>query len=164
MSGGFGVRASLGWQLVLADLSLILFLTTASALSDKHERGADDAATRPDEFSESGAVAALYLASTNGPAFGDWLTAQPRDPREQLTIRADYNVRDRAVVIQQVETLAEQAARAGFTPRIIIEPASESQGQTRITASFAFDGGPGSAGNVAQLLQSVGADTSAFGD
>jgi hypothetical protein len=150
---------SIGWQLVLADLSLILFLTTATALSDKHERGSDEA-TSPVYPGEGSSAASLYLATGGDTAFADWLTAQPRDPREQMTIRADYSASEREVVMAQIRELTHVAGEAGFRPRVILEPTRD----TRITVSFAFDTGPAAALNMAQLLQGTGADTSAPGE
>ena len=143
---------------MLADLSLILFLATASALSDELDRGAADPATRPDEqtdyLSDNNAAASYYLLNGNAPLFTDWLTEQPRDPREQLTIRADYVTTRQGEAIEQVQVLSASASSAGFAPRIIIEPAT----QMRISASFAFDAGQLSSGDMARLLLNTDPD------
>lgn len=156
--------ASPGWQLVLADLSLILFLTTASALPDTNERDGANSAALASGANNSDAPASVFVAGIDAD-FTGWLTAQPRDPREQLTIRVDYTSATQAGTIERVRGLAREASGAGFAPRIILEPAPAGNlAPSSITASFAFDAGPAGAGDVARALQDTGDNDPASGE
>ena len=74
-------RVGSSWQTVLADLSLILFMVTASAVSQAH----DDPSTAPGGFAMAEAVA-VWRPSPAGPTLAQWLTAQQSDPRMRLTL------------------------------------------------------------------------------
>ena len=106
-----------GWQTVLADLSLILFMVCASALS-----------TAPSPPALAGAPApppeplAIYRADPDAPPLDQWLRDQPADPRQRLTIVATYAGEGRAAAAAQAEALARAAEAAGFAPRITVEP------------------------------------------
>ncbi len=106
-----------GWQTVLADLSLILFMVCASALS-----------TAPSPPALAGAYApppeplAIYRADPGAPPFGQWLRDQTADPRQRLTIVATFAGKGRAAAAAEAEALARTAESAGFVPRVTIEP------------------------------------------
>jgi hypothetical protein len=74
-------RVGSGWQTVLADLSLILFMVTAAAVSEAGPAGQ----TRTSGLAISEPVA-VWREVAGGPALGDWLAAQPADPRQRLTL------------------------------------------------------------------------------
>lgn len=74
-------RVGSGWQTVLADLSIILFMITASAVSQAR----DD----PPPFSVGVAMAdpvAVWRPSPAGPTLAQWLSAQQGDARLRLTL------------------------------------------------------------------------------
>lgn len=134
MTGGlFASRAS-GWQLILADLALILFLLAVAALSgvasnpqsnDLAENA--DPATAPSQ--------ALYRSAPGTPSLAQWLDDQPRDPRASLTIYATYEAGSGDQVMGETQSLATQAISAGYDPRMIVEPGKS----TDVFASLAFD-------------------------
>ena len=125
-----------GWQFVLADLSLILFLTTAAALSQEGDTGAGSAAgASPPSIPDAG-MTALYVVQPGAPSFADWLNSAARDPRERLTISAQYIAGERAAQARDALELVSLAERSGFAARLVLTPSMES----RIAASFAFDG------------------------
>ena len=74
-------RVGSGWQTVLADLSIILFMITASAVSQAR----DDQAQFSDGFAMADPVA-VWRPSPAGPTLAQWLSAQQPDPRMQLTL------------------------------------------------------------------------------
>ncbi len=121
-------RAGSGWQTVLADLSLILFMVTASALSPA-ESGAG--AVQP---SPNGAPLAVYRAGPASPPLGQWLADQGGDARLQLTIVAQYAPGGLAEAFRIAGALARDAGASGVTARIVVEP-----GAGGVSASLAYD-------------------------
>ncbi|GMN01779.1 hypothetical protein [Erythrobacter sp. MTPC3] len=124
------VRLPSSWQVILADLALILFLTSLAGFIALREREAD----RPAEpfvaqaqalFRETGAIA----------AFDEWLELQGHDPRSQLTIFASYAPGDREEVWERAGLFASQAEQAGWQARIILQLSDRST----IHAAAAFD-------------------------
>lgn len=104
-------REGSGWQIALADLSLILFAVTASATA------------WPDHPGGEVACASVPVAVASGRDISRWLAKQPRDPRQQLTITASYAPDGLNAAIAAAERLAAQAQQSGRAPRIIIQPA-----------------------------------------
>lgn len=100
-------RAGSGWQTVLADLSLILFMVMAAAVSE-----APDAAGNPVESEP----VAQWRAIEGAPGLREWLAAQPHDPRQQLTIVAPL------AAAQQALALARRSDRPA---RIVLDPRAE---------------------------------------
>jgi hypothetical protein len=121
-------RTGTGWQYALADLSLILFMVTAAALSQANAKGA---AAQP---SARGETLALWRAEPDGPPLKTWLEAQAPDPRQQLTIVARYEAGGQGSALQEARELASSAGEAGRSARIVIEP-----GEGGFTAALAYD-------------------------
>jgi len=144
------VRTGTGWQYLLADLSLILFMVTAAALAQTDDKPA--LAT----LSPQGEPLALYRVEAGAPPLGTWLHDQSADARQQLTIIAQYGPGQQADALSRAEALAEQAGEAGAKARIVIEP-----GQGGTTATLAYDVPEAS---MARDLQKPGADNSASKD
>lgn len=122
------VRAGTGWQYLLADLALILFMVTAAALA--HSEDQPKLAT----LSPQGEPLALYRVEAGAPPLGTWLQDQSPDARQQLTIVAQYRPGGQAEALSRAETLAEEAGEAGAQARIVIEP-----GEGGTTATLAYD-------------------------
>jgi len=121
-----------GWQTVLADLSLILFMVCASALSTAVPRSERDGAqplTPPEPL-------ALYRADPGAPPLALWLREQAADPRQRLTIVAFYTGAGRAAAAAEAESLARSAEAAGFVPRVTVEPGAAAP----VMVSLAFEG------------------------
>ena len=124
-------RAGTGWQAALADLSIILFMVTASALSQSEAAPVNAHAVQPSPQSQP---LAIYRAEDGAPPLGEWLTAQSADPRQQLTIVAQFGPGRQAQAIEQAEALAREAGLAGNQARIVVEPGTQG-----VTASLAYD-------------------------
>ena len=121
-------RSGSGWQTVLADLSLILFMITASAASQPpappQVRPAPilpapilPAPILPAPILPAlGAPVAVWRAEPGGTSLTAWLAIAGRDARLRLTIVAPPGASAAA---------AELAAQAGRPARIILEPGGE---------------------------------------
>ena len=134
MTGGLFVSRASGWQLILADLALILFLLAVAALSGVASNPrASDATGNPEPA--AGPSHALYRAAPGTQSLTQWLSSQPHDPRASLTIYATYEIGSRDHVLVETRALADQAVRAGYNPRVIVEPGET----TDVFASLAFD-------------------------
>lgn len=135
---GGQIRGGPGWQMILADLALILFLLTLSALpAAEAETGrrlaAREGYTRP--RAEIAAAQALFRPVAGGPSLGAWLRAQPADPRATLTIFAIHPAGGEAAAFARAEALAAEARAAGARVRTIIAVGDE----TETYASLAYD-------------------------
>ena len=106
-----------GWQTVLADLSLILFMICASAVSTAPPQTAPAQAPAPPPQ-----PLAIYRADPDAPPLDQWLRDQPADPRQRLTIVVTYAGEGRATAAAEAEALARAAEAAGFAPRVTVEP------------------------------------------
>ena len=124
------VRAGTGWQTLMADLSIILFMVTAAALSQAGP-GPALAGNGPSQRSEPVAV---YRTGKDAPPLAAWLGAQPRDPRQMLTLVSTYRPGRQAEALARAGALAREAAEQGLIARIIVEP-----GDGDATASLAYD-------------------------
>jgi len=127
------------WQLILADLALILFLVTAAALTagsppDEAAKveGRADAAPQAQPLAPS---QALFRAGPGLPTLAQWLALQPRDPRAALTIIAQYAPGEEAQVWDDARQMAATAAAQNVRARVVIRPAQRND----LYASLAFD-------------------------
>lgn len=123
-------RAGSGWQTVLADLCLILFMITASALSHVSDSPVVPHVT-PSQQSEP---LALYRVEEGAPPLLEWLELQAPDPRQQLTIVAQYRPGQQQQAMAMATSLAAQAGEGGVSARILVEP-----GAGGTLATLAYD-------------------------
>ena len=105
-------RAGSGWQTVLADLSLILFMVTAAAVSEAPAQ-MPAPPPAPIVLPALGEPVALWRAAPDGPSLPDWLASQPADPRQRLTLVAA--AADGPAILAQAASLPRPA-------RVLIEP------------------------------------------
>ena len=144
------------WQLVLADLSLILFIATAGALAHAEE-AAEGAAGEVGASAITGApvsgspVAVLRGdgSASDNALLAAWLADYRADPREQLTLTLQYPQGGFAAAQIHADTLRGLAMDAGQTPRIVLEEAPA----IALHASFAFDHSFSDDPDVARKLQ-----------
>ncbi len=106
-------RMGSGWQTVLADLSLILFMVTATALSDSPAKAPPPAPPAPLALPALGEPVAVWRSEPGGPSLEDWLASQTADPRQRLTL-----------VAAPVDgpSMLDRAARLARPARVLIEP------------------------------------------
>jgi hypothetical protein len=123
-------RAGSGWQYVLADLSMILFMTTAAALSQE-DAPTVTATARVPTRSEPVAV---WRQAPGAPPLAQWLADQGRDQRRQLTIVSHYAEGQQAAALEAARGLLGQGTGS---VRLIVEP-----GEGGLAASLAYDASP----------------------
>lgn len=148
------VRAGQSWQTALTDLSLILFMITAAAVSQQPMTSAKTKAAKPHASaapSPETEPLSVYIASPGAPALGKWLDEQAADPRQQLTITARYGSAPGA----QTKALAEagkllaEAGAQGRSARVVVEP-----GAGPVRAALAYDV-PGGASLQPKMAQDM---------
>lgn len=105
-------RAGTGWQYVMTDLSLILFMITAAALRDAPVAPMPPA--RP-ALPAEGEPVAIWRGQSD-TSLRQWLAMSGSDPRLQLTLVAPASA--------SAEVLA-LARAAGRPARVVIEPGSQ---------------------------------------
>lgn len=148
-------RAGSGWQTLLADLSIILFMVTAAALSQSgggvqaKDRAQAKSAAAPEspKASARSEPLAVYRAGPGAPPLGQWLTAQSPDPRQQLSIVAHYAPGQQQAALGDAAALLAQAGASGQTARLVVEP-----GDGGTVATLAYDA---TAPGLAQGLHSA---------
>jgi hypothetical protein len=119
------VRVGTGWQTTIADLSMILFMLTASAVTHQKPQAkatvalpttsATPSAIQPAARSDP---TAIWIAGAGAPPLGQWLAQQPRDSRQQVTVTATYAPGAMDEALAQAQALARQAGDA----RVVVEP------------------------------------------
>ncbi len=128
------VRAGSGWQTVLADLSLFLFMVAVSALS---QAGDSAPAPSPRTPSPRAEPLAVWRDSAQAPPLADWLAFQSPDDRAQLTILAPYAPGRQAEALAGAVRLADAARVSGLAPRVVVEPGA---GETTVTLAYDVPG------------------------
>ena len=108
-------RMGSGWQTVLADLSLILFMITAGAVSQAKPQAPALPADKP-ALPALGEPVAVWSAGPGMPPLRDWLAHTATDPRLRLTILSS------PAAAQAALDLAKVSGRAA---RVVIEPAMQ---------------------------------------
>jgi hypothetical protein len=129
-------KAGGGWQTIIADLALILFMVSISA-ADGAGANAPQPATQAVLQAEPGAI---YRAHADGPSLGQWLTRQPADPRQQLTVVSRYADDEAQAASAAALAWAGEARATGRAARIVLEPA-EAEDLFAVLAFDAADGG-----------------------
>ncbi|UYV16723.1 hypothetical protein [Porphyrobacter sp. ULC335] len=140
---GGQARAGHGWQLILADLALILFLLTLSALpaaeAESGERLADTDAREKEAqgalMPEVAPALALFRPVAGGPSLGAWLAQQAPDPRATLTVFVTYTKGGEPAAWRRAQALADEARASGTRVRTIITAGAEAD----VYASLAYD-------------------------
>ncbi|HSF12433.1 MAG TPA: hypothetical protein VLA50_05615 [Erythrobacter sp.] len=136
-------RSSHSWQLILADLALILFLLALSALPAAEAetgkklveaRALSQEARRPAAF-EVAAAQALFRPVEGGPSLAEWLASQPRDPRATLTVFVRYPRNGEAVAWSTARSLAREAEASGVAVRTMVSAGDEAE----VYASLGYD-------------------------
>jgi hypothetical protein len=147
-------RGSNGWQLILADLALLLFLVSASVLTTQEQSGqertgqeqsAQERAARREQEGEAqapggeGIALAVYRSGPDlppgSPGLDQWLALQQPDPRATLTITATHAAGDETRAWREARSLAQSAQAQGVRVRVMIRAGKT----TGIAASLTYD-------------------------
>ncbi len=118
------------WDVLLADLALILFIVTLGGLVSMPTSKAAEKpklAIAPSQ--------ALFRKVEGGPSIGEWLEGQPRDPRATVTIFVSYRPDDASASLTTAAQLIKEARSSGVAVRTVIKASDSSD----IYASLAFD-------------------------
>lgn len=148
-------RAGQSWQTSLADLSLILFMATAAAVSQQSDQpkkalskgGAHASAPASATASAAASVASpgepsprttplsVYVAAPDAPPLAHWLQQQAADPRQQLTITARYGAKpgSQSQALADALHLLAEAGAQGRAARVVVEPG---EGPTRAVLAY----------------------------
>lgn len=114
------VKVGTGWQTIIADLSMILFMLTASAVARQQPKAHAAPPVAGPRPAPRGEPVAVWIAGEGAPPLREWLAQQPRDPRQQVTITASYAPGAMAEALSRAQALAVDAGDA----RIVVEPGS----------------------------------------
>lgn len=130
------VRAGTGWQYALADLSLILFLVTASALAQANsapKAPPPPAPPAPIAAAFTSEPVAVWSAGEGAPPLAQWLAEVAADPRleVQVIVRFADKKRD-AAMAQAVQLVADGGPRASGA-RILVEPGDRAGASVSLT-------------------------------
>ena len=117
-------RAGSGWQTVLADLSLILFMIMASAVNEAPAKS-PAAPPPPAVLPALGDPVAMWRQAPDAPPLKDWLAGAALDPRLRLTIIASP---------EQAPAALTLSAAAGRPARVLVEP-----GASGVYATLTYD-------------------------
>jgi hypothetical protein len=132
----------IGWQTLLADLSLILFMVTAAAMASAPvavlPRAAAPSAPKPPAAAPRAEPLALWRASAGGMGLGAWLATQAPDPRQQLTVTAHYPPGEGQAALEAVRAALAGGSAPVAHARIVLE-ADAPPGALLVMASLAYD-------------------------
>ena len=120
----------LGWQTVIADLALILFLVTASATKD--------APDTPTVAEVPNPAMARWESGKDNIGFDDWIADLPQDQRTTVVLIGRYSHTDRASVWHSAEDNEAIASEKFGRVRTVLLPAAE----TSWSARLVYDGQP----------------------
>lgn len=128
-------RAGSGWQTVLADLSLILFMVTAAAAA----QAVPDVMPAPPALVDPvlGDPVAVWRGGSSA-SLAQWLENQPADARQRLTIIVPY-ADDPASAAAAALDLASAAGRPA---RLVFEPGGAGDVYATLTFDVAQASGP----------------------
>ncbi|MFY8195728.1 hypothetical protein [Novosphingobium sp. B1] len=139
------VRAGTGWQYALADLSLILFLVTASALAQAGHRGNAGALMQqpaphsappapspplapppPVAAAMDSEPVAVWSAGEGAPALRQWLDQVGADTRLEVRVVVRYEGDGRDSALAQAVQLAASGGPRARRARLLVEPGDRS--------------------------------------
>lgn len=118
------------WQVILADLSLILFLTVLAGLSQNAAKDSIRKAELADHahgaaIDEAGL--AIFRPSAESGSLKDWLEQQAPDDRTQLTVHARFAPGEEQQAWQMARVFARAASGAGHGARIVLSEGEKSE-------------------------------------
>lgn len=108
-----------GWQVTLADLSLILFLAALSGLGSRPQPGGADTLNPQHAPSQ-----ALYRWESDAPGFREWLVEQDLDDRSSLTVVVQYKRGEEAWAISRLSEMLGQQGNAQIATRAVLKEGS----------------------------------------
>jgi hypothetical protein len=123
-----------GWQIILADLALILFMITAAALANTPANTPESAQspfkpsaapqvppTKPIAASFRGEPVAVWTDAEGVPPLGHWLASEGSDARLRATIVVRFTKGQQSAAFSRAKVLLQQAGNRGANARIVVE-------------------------------------------
>ena len=139
-----------GWRTVLTDLSLILFMVTASVLPEQPGAGTQAAAApapnAPALPAERSQPVAVWRPEPGAPSLSQWLASA--DGRALLSLRVTYRS-DHAAAVTRAATLADAAGDRRL--RVLVEPGNSDATE----ATLAYDAPSGSSASPPTVARSL---------
>ena len=99
--------------IVIADLSMIMFLVCASALQK-------EAAAPPPALFQTPVMLSVWSDAAGGITLADWLAQQPPDDSQRLSIEVTYRAGGLAAALARADGLRVSAGSAGADARVLI--------------------------------------------
>ncbi len=127
------VRAGTGWQYALADLSLILFLVTASALAQAGGPKAVLPPPPPVAAAMGSEPVAVWSAGPDAPPLADWLAQVGADARLEVSIVVRYADGGRGAAMAQAAQLVATGGERARDARILVEPGARAGASVSLT-------------------------------
>ncbi len=127
---GTAPTAQGGWQIILADLALILFMITAAALANAPEGpqspfkpSAAKAMKPAPQIAPSlrGEPVSVWTDSPGAPPLAGWLASEARDARLRPTISVRFIKGHQAAAFARAAALAAAAGPRAAAARIVVE-------------------------------------------
>ncbi|MFN3424451.1 MULTISPECIES: hypothetical protein [Novosphingobium] len=117
------IRAGTGWQYALADLSLILFLATASALAVAGSaRQAAVPPPPPINAALDAEPVAIWSDAPGAPPLAQWLTRTAADSRLEVRVVVRYRAGGRDAAMADALRLVAAGGPRAEAARILVEP------------------------------------------
>lgn len=126
------------WQIMLADLSIILFLMTFSALAHHHaapKTAVAEVRAGPPAPPQIADPVAIWRAGGGAPTLENWLKTQAPDPRLRINVYGGYIPGRKEAILTEAAKLVSEPVLAGRDVRLIVEPAD----QDFVTVTLSFD-------------------------
>lgn len=128
--------ANQSWHIALADIALILFLLTATALARQEELATETDRPQHPRFAAAGA-SAIFDSRSQTADFTAWLDQNHTDSRQQLTLYAEYRDTDEAAqMLQRAQSMIRTAQQRAIAARLVLENGE----RPALRAVLAFDG------------------------
>jgi len=137
----------LGWQTTMLDLTLILFLVTAAALTDS-----GGVAASPPAMAALDNATSVWRSGKDAPDIRQWLAEQPADHRQRLTIVAFYEPGEDVGAAARAIALKQSGGSKAANARIVLQEGGEPQ----VLALVGYDG---DGEDMARALLSSGGET-----
>ncbi|MEM6474907.1 MAG: hypothetical protein AAF687_01940 [Pseudomonadota bacterium] len=127
------IRTPAAWQMILADLALILFLVAMLAVNEDAEFR-EESESDP-ELPAIVPIQALYRPGEGAPDIDEWLEQQSPDPRMTLTIVATHRAGAGEEMWERAQALAGPARSTGMAVKVVLREGEASD----LYASLGFD-------------------------
>jgi len=147
----FVARSPIGWQTMLADLSLILFMVTAAAMAEVPDakppskpvasKASPAPSGAPSATPTISQPLAVWRPAPGAPSLARWLAEQQADSRQLLSITLRYPPTAQKEALRLAGDMAAAAGGKGARARIVIEPVASADG-IEVVAALAYDMGP----------------------